>query len=295
MDIKILSLFDGISSGQIALERAGIQVDTYYASEIDSNSIKITQRNYPHTIQIGDITKLNQEYLDSLGHIGALLGGSPCQNLSITVINNDEHNQGLNGEKSKLFFDYVRVLEHVKPKHFLYENVASMKEKDRDIITQHLGVEPILIDSNLVSAQDRKRYYWTNIPNVTQPKDKKIILKNILEDQVDEKYYYEQSFDFHGWDKKVIATLHVKGHDILKRVYNPNFKCATLTTCRGGYKQKKVYQHERCRKLTPLEYERLQTVPEGYTAGVSDSHRYNALGDGWTVDVVAHILRNINT
>ena len=125
------------------------------------------------------------------------------------------------------------------------------------------------------------------------PTSKNYILNDIMEEDVDEKYYYKQSFDFHGEDKKVIATLHVNGHDILKRVYNPNGKCATLTACRGGYKQKKVLQYGRCRKLTPLEYERLQTVPDGYTEGIADSHRYNMLGDGWTVDVIAHILKHI--
>lgn len=292
--INVLSLFDGMSCGQIALEREDISVENYYASEIDKNSIKVTQKNYSNTVQLGDVTKLSSEYLNSLD-IDLLIGGSPCQNLSITVINNPDHNQGLEGDKSKLFYEYVRVLKAIKPKYFLFENVASMKNTDRDIISEVLGVEPIMIDSALVSAQDRKRYYWTNIPNITQPAAKIYILDDILEDasDIEDKYWYKQSFDFHGDDKKVIGTLHINGHDIIKRIHNTNGKCATLTACRGGNKQKKVLQGGVCRKLTPLEYERLQTVPEGYTDGVADTHRYNMLGDGWTIDVITHILKGV--
>jgi len=286
-------LFDGMSCGQIALERIGIKVDTYYASEINKESINITQKNYPNTVQLGDVTKLDSSKLKSLGKINLLFGGSPCTNLSRTVINNYEHNQGLDGEHSKLFYEFVRILYEIEPEYFLLENVESMSDQDRDIISENLKVEPIMIDSALVSAQDRKRYYWTNIPNIKQPEDKNLYIEDILETEVDEKHFYSQTFDFHGNDKKVIATLHINGHDILRRVYNPKFKCATLTACRGGYKQKKVLLNGRVRKLTPTEYERLQTVPEGYTEGVADSHRYNMMGDGWTIDVISHIFKSI--
>lgn len=265
-------------------------MDRYYASEINKYSIKVALNNYPDTMQVGDVTQLDPE---TLGDIDLLIGGSPCQNLSIAVINQTDHNQGLQGEKSKLFYHFVRILRKAKPKYFLLENVASMKNADRDIITWTMGVDPILINSNLVSAQDRARYYWTNIPGIAMPEDRGIALKDIMQQAVDEKYFYAQPFEFRGWDKKVIATLGINGHDILKRVYNPNGKCATLTACRGGNLQKKVYDNGRCRKLTPTEYERLQTVPDGYTEGVSDSQRYNMLGDGWTVDVVAHIFKSM--
>lgn len=293
--MRVLSLFDGMSCGQTALEQIGIKPDVYFASEIDPNSIKIGLKNYPDTVQIGDITRLSNESLGMFTNIDLLLGGSPCQNLSITVINNMKHNQGLEGEKSSLFYEYVRVLETVKPKYFLYENVASMKNKDRDIITNILKVEPIMIDSNLLTAQDRKRYYWTNIPNVTQPDDKGIVLQDVLEDNVDAKYFYKQSYDYHGSDKKIEATLNVNTHDMLKRIYNKKNKVGTLTACRGGYKQKKVIDNGVARKLTPLEYERLQGVPEDYTEGVADGHRYNMLGDGWTVPVISHILSFISS
>jgi DNA (cytosine-5)-methyltransferase 3A len=279
-----------MSCGRIALDEIGLKPHMYYASEVDKNSIKTSQKNYPDIIQLGDITELTNDELLELGETDLLMGGSPCQNLSIAVINDNEHNQGLEGEESSLFFEYERVLKAVKPKYFLFENVASMKDVDRDIITSCLGIEPIIIDSNLLTAQDRKRYYWTNIPNVTQPVDKGVILSDILECVVDEKYFYKQSFDYHGEDKKIEATLHVNSHEMLKRIYNKNGKVGTLTACRGGYKQKKILDGGRARKLTPLEYERLQGVPEGYTGGVADGHRYNMLGDGWTVPVIAHIL-----
>jgi site-specific DNA-cytosine methylase len=287
--MNVLSLFDGMSCGQIALKKTGISVEKYYASEVNPHSIKITQKNFPDTIQLGDITHLNTSSLD----IRLLIGGSPCQNLSRTVINNIKHNQGLKGEKSSLFYEYVRVLTETKPKYFLFENVESMRGEDRDIITETLGVQPSMINSGLVSAQDRKRYYWTNIPNVEQPVDKGILLKDIVENTVDEKYWYKQDFTYHGEGKRPVATLTMKGHDILKRVYGLHQKSPTLTACRGGNLQKKVFQHGKCRKLTPLEYERLQTVPDGYTEGIADSHRYNMLGDGWTVDVIAHIFKGL--
>lgn len=169
-----------------------------------------------------------------------------------------------------------------------------MTEDNKIEITKQIGVEPILINSNLVSAQDRERLYWTNIPNIIQPEDKGIILKDILQHDVNEKYYYKQDYEFYGYDKKIIARLNLKTHDLCKRVYNPNFKSPTLTAVRGGYQEKKVFDNGRCRKLTPIEYERLQTVPDGYTEGVSNSTRYSMLGDGWTVDVIYWILKHIN-
>lgn len=293
--MNVLSLFDGISSGQIALERAGIKVDKYYASEIYDKAIEITQRNYPDTIQLGDVTKIDESVLSELPKIDLMIGGTPCKNLSRTVINNPKHNQGLQGKHSSLFYDYVRIFKMVKPKYFLVENVESMKNEDKDIITETLGVEPIMVNSSLVSSQDRKRYYWTNIPVDKLPEDKRLVLKDIIQDadEIKDKYWYKQDFTYHGDDKRPVATLHINGHDILKRVYGEHQKAPTLTACRGGNHQKKVFQNGKCRKLTPLEYERLQTVPERYTEGVADTHRYNMLGDGWTVDVIAHIFKGL--
>ena len=301
-EINVLSLFDGMSCGQIALDKLGFDIKNYYASEIDKYAIQITKKNYPNTIHIGDVQNISYkngklfwgetENHSSNTNIDLLIGGSPCQNLSISVINNIKHNKGLQGEKSQLFYEYLRILTEVKPKYFLLENVGSMTDKNKDLISEALDCEPIEINSNLVSAQDRSRYYWTNIPNITQPNDKGIVLGDIIlpGNEIPDKYWYDVDFEFNGDDKKVIATLDLKGHDILKRVYNQNNKCATLTCVRGGNLQKKVYQDGRCRKLTPLEYERLQTVPDNYTEGVSDSQRYNMLGNGWTVDVIKHIF-----
>lgn len=284
--MKVLSLFDGISCGRVALERADIPVDVYYASEIEPNAIKVTQSNYPDTIQIGDVTKLDTS---TLPDIDLLIGGSPCQSLSITMGNKRENLDG----KSKLFFEYVRVLNEVKPKWFLLENVASMKDECKDLISSYLGVQPIFINSCRFSAQDRPRLYWTNIPVEMPPPIHPDVLKDIMQDDVDEKYYYKCGFDFHGLDKCVCATLHINGHDILKRVHSPNFKCHTLTAVCGGNQQKKVYDNGRVRKLTPIEYERLQTLPDNYTNFVSDGARYKALGNGWTVDVIAHIFNGL--
>jgi len=286
----VLSLFDGCSCGQVALERIKIKINTYYASEINPNSIKITQKNYPNTIQLGDIKELTENKLMQLGKIDLLLGGSPCEDLSITK---SKIRESLAGNKSKLFYEYIKIKEYLKPKYFLLENVESMNEESKYTISKEIGIEPIVIDSGLVSAQDRKRYYWTNILDIQQPRDKCLMLKDIMETKVDKKYYYNKPFEFYGLDKKVCAKLEIKCHDMGKRVYNPNFKCATLTAVQGGYQEKKVYDNGKVRKLTPIEYERLQTLPDNYTYGVSNTARYSLCGDGWTVDVIAHILSYI--
>lgn len=292
--MNVLSLFDGISCGQIALERAGIKVDKYYASEIDKNSIKITSKNYPNTIQLGDITKITEKMLDEIMPIDLIIGGSPCQDLSVYKFDRGKVS-GLEGTKSGLFYHYLRILKYVKPKYFLLENVP-MQQQWEKVITDYLGVEPIIINSNLVCAADRKRLYWTNIPQVKQPKDKKIVLKDIVINAKDvpEKYWYNKPFTYNGDNEKVQCTLEIKGHRHMKEVYNLNGKCNTLTTCGGENLQKKVFQDGRCRKLTPIEYERLQTLPDNYTSCVADTHRYNAIGNGWTVDIIAHIFKNLS-
>ena len=287
--MNVLSLFDGISCGQVALERAGIKVDNYFASEIDKYAIKVTMKNYPNTIQLGDVINVDGY---TLPKIDLLIGGSPCQDLSNYKYDRGDV-KGLKGNKSGLFYHYVRLLKEVKPTYFLLENVASMEDKWKDIISEELGVEPIMINSSLVCAAERKRYYWTNIPNITQPNDLKIILKDIVVDatEVPEKYWYDREFVYNGDDKKVQCTLNVSGHRQVKEVYNLNGKCNTLLCDgNGGNLQKKVYQNGKCRKLMPIEYERLQTLPDNYTDCVSDSRRYTAIGNGWTVDVIAHIF-----
>lgn len=287
--MKVLSLFDGISCGMVALERANIKVDEYFASEIEPNAIKISKKNYPEIIQLGDITKITEEMLDEIMPIDFVIGGSPCQDLSSTKA--DRERKGLEGEKSNLYYHYLRILNYCKPKYFLLENVMMDKQWE-DEISNDLGVLPIKINSNLVSAADRPRLYWTNIEGIEQPEDKRILLKDIAipTDEVPDKYFYNKPFIYHGDDKKIQCTLEINTHNLLKGVYNLNNKCGTLTCVSGGYQEKKVFQNGRCRKLMPIEYERLQTLPDNYTEGISDSKRYTTIGNGWTVDVIAHIL-----
>ena len=463
--MNVLSLFDGMSCGQIALDQLGIRVDKYYASEIDKYAIAVAKKNYPNTIHVGDITQLDP---NDFKNIDLILAGSPCQGFSFAG-----KQLAFDDPRSALFFEFIRLLKAIKPKYFLLENVR-MKQQYIDVITQqvsecypeHQGndlfdskIEPILINSALLSAQSRQRLYWTNIPNVKQPEDLGIVLKDILEDEVNSEFYhgkksiaymergndkwqqagkrradrYEQNADkeksftiTENWHKGVpynyfketkpiqvnpskkasgrqpyiqdrvfhedgkshsltasfadrtnVATKpkqvgvasDINGHDILKRVYSPEGKSPTLNTMGGGNREPKIVsgalrarsknqdgknvswketkpqqmlalrkdensnsitsvskdsvvvskireksktvrsggrasydRHEwdsvdelHWRKLTPLECERLQTVPDNYTASVSNTQRYKMLGNGWTVNVIAHILTNMET
>lgn len=284
--MNVLSLFDGISCGRVALERASIPVERYVAYEIDQTAVGISQRNHPDIEHRGDV--LTADFTEFRG-FDLLIGGSPCQSLSIVQ---SKTRQGLDG-KSKLFFEFVRALEEVKPKYFLFENVASMSDECRKAISLCLGCEPVFIDSAGFSAQSRPRLYWTNIPIDNTDGDCQLVLQDILESEVKDKYWYKEDYEFCGWDKTVCAKLNINGHDIIKRVNSPYTKCQTLTAVCGGNHQKKVLIGDRVRKLTPVEYERLQTLADGYTAGVCDTARYKALGNAWTVDVIAHILGNL--
>ena len=268
-----------------ALERAGIPVDRYVAYGIKPNAIKISQKNYPLIEHCGDVT--TADFTQYRG-FDLLIGGSPCQSLSIVQSKTRQHLDG----KSKLFFEFVRALEEVKPKYFLFENVASMNEESKQVISELLGCEPVFIDSKNFSAQERPRFYWTNIPaDVLKEPTSSLVLGDILETDVPEKYFYNHPLENIDLSKQVCATMIYRNHDMHKRIFNPAFKCHTLTTCGGGNTQKKVFVNGRARKLTPLEYERLQTLPDNYTAGVADGHRYTAIGNGWTVDVIAHLLK----
>lgn len=306
--LRVMSLFDGISTGQYVLEKLGIPIEVYYASEIEQTAIDITMHHYPNTIQLGDVTKIDFKQFE--GKIDILIGGSPCTDLSLAQ---SKKRKSLEGKQSSLFFDYIRALNDIKPKYFFLENVASMNNESKQIMSKYIGCNPQYVDSSICSAQERKRLYWFNWGNLHKdlvgnktytvkiPHDKeKLVLKDILEENPNEKYYYNQTFDFHGLDKSVCATLHINGHDILKRVHSPYAKCHTLTCCRGGNLQKKVYDIERkkCRKLTPLEYERLMGLPDEYTKyGVekemSDSARYNACGNGWEANTIEYLFQGL--
>ena len=425
--MNVLSLFDGMSCGRLALDRLGIKVDKYYASEIDKYAIQVASANYPDTIQIGDVCDVKGE---DYPNIDLILGGSPCQGFSFAG-----HQLAFDDPRSALFFEFVRVLKEVNPKYFLLENVK-MKKEFLDIISDQVGVEPILINSSLLSAQNRQRYYWTNIPGVEQPEDRGLVLKDILETEADERptkdternrrhhktpeqksltmtatmykgagnngmtlvpmvdkipdksetiksqYYksskanFERKGTFHATgvplDKsKRVGTANIKGHDIKKRVYSGEGKSPSIIAdsgtvpkvVKGGAFRGRAYdkdgkrmdrdgssvahktkqmlelrqddksnalttvqkdtlvvksaireksktvrsggrgsydRHEwdsvdemHWRKLTPLECERLQTVPDNYTNHVSNTQRYKMLGNGWTIEVIAHILKGI--
>lgn len=295
----VLSLFDGISCGQVALERAGIEIDLYLSSEIDKYAIQITQKNYPNTIQLGDIRNIKGK---DLPEIDLLMGGSPCQGFSFA-------GKQLNFEdpRSALFFEFVRILEECKPKWFLLENVK-MKKEYQDIISEFLGVEPILINSSLVSAQNRKRLYWTNITNVLQPEDKKILLKDILEDSsVDRnkslvltRSYYNQDpiNDYFTKKRKQIVFTNKPYFEkyISNKPVNINKDKFNTIRAYAGSRTRGIgicNDAEFWRKLTPIECERLQTLPDNYTGGISNTQRYKCIGNGWTVDVIAHIFKGI--
>jgi len=287
--MNILNLFDGIACGRVAAERAGLEVENYYGSEIETSSMQVALSNYPGIIELGDITLLDKTELDKLPPIDLLMGGSPCQDLTKTK--QDRERKGLEGSKSMLFYEYLRILRYLKPKYFLLENVEMAKEWE-DIFTKEMGIEPIKINSNLVSAADRKRIYWTNIPGITQPQDKGLLLKDILIPAIGVpiKYWYNKPFIYNGDDKKIQCTLEINTHNLLKKVYNMNNKCGTLTCVSGGYQEKKVYQDGRCRKLMPEEYERLHNLKDNYTSGFSDTKRYTMVGNGWEINTIAHIL-----
>ena len=291
--MNVLSLFDGISCWQLALQRAGIKVDKYFASEIDKHAMKVIQENFPDTVQLGDVTQWRTW---DLPKIDLLIGGSPCQGFSFAG-----KQLNFSDPRSKLFFEYVKILRNVKPKYFLLENVK-MKQEYQDVISSYLGVQPIEINSSLVSAQNRKRLYWTNIPNVTQPKDKKVLLMDILEknNSWNKATILGRRLDTRGhrqdYDKSVPITqcLEVRNSNTNKsNCLTTVTKDNVLTTLGVGRYPNAFNSDYEFRYLTPLECERLQTVPDNYTSCISDSQRYKCLGNGWTVDVIAHILGGI--
>ena len=307
--MNVLSLFDGMSCGQIALERAGIKVDNYYASEIDKYAIQITQKNYPDTIQLGDVTKWREW---DLPEIDLILAGSPCQGFSFAG-----KQLAFDDPRSKLFFDFVDIKNHYKPDNFLLENVK-MKQEYQDVITEAVGFSPDRLNSSLLSAQNRVRDYWSNI-TIPLPCDRNVHLRDVLECKtsdyikISKKGAYKRrqdkascltggahsggnhsDMDLIGRPIELGHATDIEGHDFLKRIYAEWGKSPTLTAVCGGHQHRKVaiddYEY---RRLTPIECERLQTVPDNYTEGVSNTQRYKMLGNGWTVDVIAHILKGL--
>ncbi len=289
----VLSLFDGMSCGQIALERAGIKYNEYYASEIDKHAIKVAVNNYPNTKQIGSVTEVKAV---DLPKIELLMGGSPCQGFSFSgkQLNFDD-------PRSKLFFEFVRLKEECEPKWFLLENVVMKKEYEQ-VITKALGVEPIRINSALVSAQNRERLYWTNIPNITQPNDKGKVTKDIVgfESEIPcvnetiseiEKYTsrdFQVSISKNGRIRPHRFDYKKSGISEIGTIVNPNDKTVTIIASHSP----KTYKSNpfEIYPLNQQECEQLQTVPMGYTDCVSEQQAKRMLGNGWTVDVISHIL-----
>ena len=302
--MNVLSLFDGISCGQVALNRAGIEIDNYYASEIDKWALQITQKNYPHTIQLGDIQKWRDW---DLPQIDLIIGGSPCQGFSFA-------GKGLNFEdpRSKLLFDYVDILNHYQPKYFLLENVK-MNQKSQNVISEYLKVEPMFIYSSLVSAQSRKRLYWFNW-EADEPQDKNIKLKDIIDfsnvEYLDkEKYVLLETDKLKTQQSGLIFCGYLKGnlrkngalpdtehlsrvHKQPNRIYHIDGVKPTLSSSEGSGRYY-IYDGIGVRKLTYNECERLQTLPDNYTEGISNSQRYKSLGNGWTIDVISHLFKNM--
>ena len=325
--MRVLALFDGISCGRVALERAGVPITAYYASEVDPHAIAVSRSNYLDIIHLGDITKVKGS---DLPPIDIILAGSPCQGFS-----NNGKKMGFDDDRSKLFWHFVRLVEECKPTWWLLENVR-MKKEWSDIISEVVGCEPIIINSALVSAQRRKRCYWTNIPFVGQPEDKGLVLKDILEtsaaeeqpmtDKSGKSYCLTATYAKCGNAKtggtyeseiihntarhqrtcvKVVGmTIDANYDGAGNRIYSVDGKMATLTTSAPKVltdfsgephpqMRKQVIKREHWRMLTPVECERLQTLPDNYTAAVTNTQRYKALGNGWTVDVIAHLLKGI--
>ena len=283
--MNVLSLFDGMSCGQLALKKLGVNVNAYYSSEIDANAIKVTNKNFPDTIQLGDIKKID---VNSLPKIDLIMAGSPCQSFSSAG-----DGTGFEG-KSGLFWDFVNILKQVNPKYFLFENVV-MKKEWEEIITKALGVKPIKINSSLVSAAHRKRLYWTNISKVKSPSDKGITIEDVVESEVDvdEKLWLKdknknlllKKISLDGCPK--IAAI-----DVYNKKYKTDRKVPTLTL--PHHNSLRLYQNGNIRKFSANELESMQNVPKDYTdVGLTLNQRHELLGNGWTIDVITHILRNM--
>ena len=316
--MNILSLFDGMSCGMIAAERAGLKVDKYYASEIDKYAQIVSNANYPQIIRMGDVTKWHEWDID-WSSIDLLIGGSPCQGFSFAG-----KQLAFDDPRSALFFEYVNILKWVRFHNpnvkFLLENVK-MKKEHLNVISEVLGVDPVFINSNLVSAQNRQRYYWCNW-NAPQPEDEGIILADILETEgvgvlkdrgswrvKDDKSNCITASYWKGVDNHAQRTMieHVLSDKAMQRLERKTYskpqimpdKTGTLNTKNNSGQLSfdsgtTLVPHETgYRKLTPIECERLQTVPDNYTAHVSNTQRYKMLGNGWTVDVIAHIFRHL--
>ena len=297
--ITVLSLFDGMSCGQIALDRLQIPVKTYFASEIKKSAIQVTKHNFPNTTHIGDITKITfadgtlhtENGSFAIGEIDLVIGGSPCQDFSIARTSAGLKCDNLQGVKSRLFYEYLQLVNEIKPKYFLLENVK-MNKKSKAELDAYLGVEGLYIDSSLVSFQTRARYYWTNIPNVTVPEDRGVN----FQDYKDTNLEYCDLFKVNPTPSRLRMWNNGLGRTDLKSCKNVtnSKKVGALTRKQDRAPNSGLIEHrDFCRYLTKRELELAQTVPVGYTDCLSYNQAQDVLGDGWTIDTIAHILINI--
>lgn len=311
--MKVLSLFDGISCGRLALERADLPVERYDAFEIDKYAIAVSKNNFPDIVHHGDVFK--GDFKKFKGY-DLLIGGSPCTYWSVAKKGRETT---ADGEGFRLFMEFVRALKESQCRYFIYENNYSIHQNIKAEISKKLGVQPIMINSALVSAQNRKRCYWTNIPSVIQPQDKGILLKDILESGIgwqDKSYCMTASYDgavfrntLERKQRTMVAEPVIKPIRVGEygkggqgqRIYSVYGKSVSLTANGGGQGAKTgLYKIDLpdgdyiIRKLTPVEAERLQTLPDNYTMGISNTQRYKCIGNGWTVDVIAHILGGLH-
>lgn len=291
----MLSLCGGIETGLSALLDLEIPIAEYHTYEILPEAIAVSKKHFSWIVHHGDL--FEADWNDYKG-FDLVIGGMCCQSISRCRVDDKEINNGLLG-KSGIVYKLAEALDVIKPKWFMAENVVPSDDKDLEELNRIMGCEGILIDSNRFCAQDRQRYYWTNIPIAQIPDNNSQVLKDIMEKNVDEKYFYKKDFHIIDMNKKVCAELHVNTMEMNRRVYNPDFKCATLTCINGGYHEKSVLDNGRPRKLTEVEYERLQGLTDGFCdvevngKRISYSKRCSLCGNAWTKPVIKHIFRGL--
>lgn len=293
--LKILSLCGGIETGILALQNLGIPIAEYHTYEILPEAIAVSTHHFPWIVHHGDLLEANW---NDYKQFDLVIGGMCCQSLSRVRIEDKAVNNGLLG-KSGIVYNLQKALEVIQPKWFMSENVVPSDNNDLLELNRIMGVDGVLINSNKFSAQDRERYYWTNIPIEPIPESNPFVLKDIMQIDVDEKYFYKKDFEILDMNKKVCAELKVNTTEMCKRIYNPEFKIATLTCVSGGYQEKKVIDNGRPRKLTEVEYERLQGVPDNFTnvklngRSLSYTKRCSLMGNAWNEPTIEHIFKGL--
>lgn len=293
--MKVLSLCGGIETGYLALKNLGISIEEYHTFEILPEAIAVSSYHFPQIVHHGDLYEADWNEFKGFDLV---IGGMCCQTLSRVRIEDKLVNNGLLG-KSGIVYELQKALDIIQPKYFMAENVVPSRQEDLNELNRIMNCEGILINSNLFSAQDRPRYYWTNIEYEKLPTNNSLMIRDIMEHDVDDKYFYKKDFDILDMNKRVCAILKVNTMEMNKRIYNPAFKAPTLTCINGGYHEKKIMDNNRPRKLTEVEYERLQGLPDHFTnvklngRNLSYSKRCSLCGNAWTLPVIEHIFKGV--